>query len=402
MYPLKRGLIGGYRVYGLLAAMVLLALGLSLALPQAAASAPGTWTYTAETLATARRNHTATLLPNGKVLVVGGRDYLGNIFYDSVELFDPAAGGTWETAAPIPIGRAFHTATLLPNGKVLVAGGNGVVPPNTLPSFLTSARLYNPDENTWTATGDLKKAMGSHTATLLNSGQVLVFGGATGWGPELYDPAEGTWTYAATAAWRSNHTATLLPDGKVLVAGGFGSNGELNLVLNTAETYDPELDTWTPAAPLHHARENHTATLLPNGKVLVAAGHGADYLNSAELYDPASDTWTDTGSLSEARQEHQAVMLDNRQVLVVGGTGYTATEMASAELYNPGSGEWSATGPLNMGRLWFTATLLDNGQVLAASGYGDPPPGLKNTAELYEPFPPQSAHPAVFMLLLDD
>ena len=173
---------------------------------------------------------------------------------------------------------------MLPNGKVLVAGGvNGGV-------SLASAELYDPASGTWTATGSLGAARYLHTATLLPNGKVLVAGGVndtngTLASAELYDPASGNWsTTGGLATARDNHTATLLPNGKVLVAGGINSG---NSVFAGAELYDPASGTWTATGSLNTARRLHTATLLPSGKVLVAGGQSAGGLPlaSAELYD---------------------------------------------------------------------------------------------------------------------
>jgi hypothetical protein len=179
-------------------------------------------------------------------------------------------------------GRARHTATLLPNGKVLVAGG-------VRPAYTNTAELYDPLSGTWSTTGSMATARGVHTATLLPSGKVLVAGGRNTFSlasAELYDPSSGTWTNAAPLALaRYSHTATLLPDGKVLVIGGFLFSGGDTIALASAELYDPSSGTWSASGPLATARAEHTATLLPNGKVLVAAGVNAIGFTSAELYD---------------------------------------------------------------------------------------------------------------------
>src|SRR6202030_328882 len=166
---------------------------------------------------------------------------------------------------------------------------------------------------------------------------------------------------------RARHTATLLPNGKVLLAGGFDSSGD---ALTSAELYDPGSGTWTATGSLSTARYHHTATLLPNGKVLVAGGQGTstNAIASAELYDPASGTWTVTGSLNTARARHSATLLPNGKVLVAGGNDISSNALASAELYDSTSGSWTFTGSLNSARYVHTATLLPNGKVLVAGG----------------------------------
>jgi len=191
----------------------------------------------------------------------------------------------------------------------------------------------------------------------------------------------GTWTETGSLATaRRSHTATLLPNGQVLVAGGIKGS----TILASAELYDPASGTWTETGSLADARQLHTATLLPNGKVLVAGGQDSSFngLASAELYDPASGTWTETGSLANARWSHTATLLANGMVLVAGGGIFEGSD--SAELYDPASGTWTETGDLVNVRFVHTATLLSNGNVLAAGGLDEHfPPIPTATAELY-------------------
>ena len=336
--------------------------------------ASGTWTVTGS-LNTARYSHTATLLPNGMVLVAGG---FGSSLVDvsaSAELYDPT-GGTWTPTGSLNTARVLHTATLLPNGMVLVAGG--------LDSSLdasASAELYDPASGTWTVTSSLNTARYYHTATLLPNGMVLVAGGQGALAiAELYDPASGTWTTTGSLnTGREQHTATLLPNGMVLVAGGSNSR--------SAELYDPASGSWTTTGSLNTARQLHTATLLPNGNVLVAAGYNSNNgytFASAELYDLASGTWTPTGSLNTARVLHTATLLPNGMVLVAGGQGAPA----SAELYDPASGTWTITGSLTYGRYSHMATLLPDGMVLVAGGVVPGIDFVLASAELYNSAPP--------------
>ena len=195
----------------------------------------------------ARRDHTATLLPNGKVLVVGGIGATGQGILSSAELFDPATG-QWSATSNLATARTQHTATLLPNGKVLIAAGSGGTN-----SYLAGTELYDPGTNTWSGSGSLTTARGTFTATLLPSGKVLAVGGygvsGTGVGSiastELYDPATGTWSIAGNmVTGRYFQTATLLANGRLLVAGGNSYNSSIpnsSTYAVNAELYDPGL-----------------------------------------------------------------------------------------------------------------------------------------------------------------
>ena len=284
----------------------------------------------AGSMITARDRHTATLLPSGKVLIAGG--YGSNRSLAIAELYDPATN-SWSSAGTMASTRAYHTATLLPSGKVLIAGGNNEV------DYHFTAELYDPATNTWSPAGTMAEGRTSHTATLLSSGKVLVSGGYANTflsTAELYDPVTNTWSPAGSmSSRRHSHTATLLSSGKVLVAGAGGFSD--SSFLGTAEVYDPATNSWSPAGSMSSIRGYHTATLLSSGKVLVAGGssrYNSNYLATAEVYDPATNTWSEANSMTTARRYHTATLLSSGKVLVSGGFN-GSTVNASAELYIP-------------------------------------------------------------------
>jgi len=249
----------------------------------------------------ARYGHTATLLAGGQVLVAGGVTS-GNLAYGS-ELYDPAAG-TWATNGVLNTGRSYHTATLLANGKVLVVGGLGS-------NFvaLASAELYDPANGTWTNTGSLNIARWKHTATLLPNGQVLVAGGRAptaqspaglpAWSCTIPTPDIGRWTNSLTET-RSSQTANSAADGTVLVADGAGTN------LNpSAVFYDPASGSWTTATNSPNTwRTDHTQLCSPTDRCFSrgAKPPTAPAFSARELFDSANGAWTNTGPLSNARE----------------------------------------------------------------------------------------------------
>ena len=340
-------------------------------------------------MASYRLSHAETLLPDGTVLVTGG--YGGDT---SAERYDPVTG-TWAAAGHMSTDRTRHTATLLRDGRVLVAGGFRRPRPGEQPvqGFLSSVDLYDPTAGTWRAAAPMPAPRDCHTATLLADGTVLVAGGnPPTYLAERYDPVTVSWMDAGRlAVRRCDHTATLLPDGRVLVAGGaFGDEAA------TAEIYDPATNTWVPTGRMSAGRRRHTATLLPNGTVLVAGGahfveithHAttAEVHATAEVYDPMTGQWTPTGSMSTARHEHTATLLPDGGVLVTGGGeayfGDEADALASAEVYDPATRQWTSVVSMTVGRRGHTATPLPDGTVLVAGGRFGP---AGATAEVYHP-----------------
>ena len=368
---------------------ILLACLFALASSAIAFAASGTWSSTGN-MRSARDGHTSTLLPNGKVLVAGGTN--NGVALTSAELYTPMAG-TWATTGSMHAARTLGRALLLPSGAVLVLGG---CINDCLSSTTNSAEVYNPSTGTFTVTGSMLQTRAEFAISLLSNGQVLVSGGCTAYNAngcsattakaEIYNPATGMWkATAAMHAARHAMTGTLLPSGKVLVAGGATGASD---ALISSEIYDPSTRLWTVGAKMVQARSDYASVMLASGKVLFIGGENINGLSirNAELYNPSSGTFTATGSMVATREEHAAVLLANGNVLVSGGnklTSTSSTPLSSAELYNPATGTWTATGSMSNARSGHTSTVLTNGYVLDCGGSNAV--NELNSSEIYVP-----------------
>ncbi len=369
-----------------------------------------TFTPTVGNMTTVHSYGAATLLANGAALIAGGYNASGGFQTPAAatDIYDPVAG-TFSAGPLMYAYRDAETVTAIAStGQVLIAGGENNF------ANMTQSEVWDPTQNQFVAVGPMNQDRSFHTATLLPNGQVLIAGGATatfnGTQPtggsvtssaELFDPTTGVFSFTASFCSfvpppvnpgcmnsnRAGHTATMLNNGKVLLAGGTdGSN-----VLAFAELYDPSSNTFTPTSGnMTTARIGDTATLLPNGQVLLAGGQPGTAASgsyspvaSAELYNPIADKFSATGAMTSAREAFTATLLSNGQVLIAGGADATGKPSASAELYNPKTGKFAKTGAMTDARTGQTATLMSDGRVLIVGGYDMS--GLTASAEIYYP-----------------
>lgn len=323
---------------------------------------------------------TATLLQDGRVLVAGASFYSSGV--DSAEIFDPATR-TWSDPIPMSTGHGNHASALLADGRVLILGG-------FVDQFTSKSRVaevFSPATGSFTP---VKQMLRSHTyapATVLADGRVVIAGGYNAFGTaEVYDPVADTWAQGMGKLQQTNfyHPAARLPDGRVMIPGGGFENNGAYPTLKYVDIFDPVKFALEPGPALIHGRRSHTATELADGRVMVTGGIvGGSYealgaaLDSTEVYDPAKNQWTLSGALHVARHHHAAVRLPSGAVLVTGGLDHSASSIESAEVWD--GAEWHVTTPMLHARESHTATLLPDGTVLVIGG------AYQSSVELFVP-----------------
>jgi len=308
-----------------------------------------------------RHHHLSTILPDGNVLIAGGYNYDGteSKVLASAELYCPSSN-TFAPQGRMVTRRYFSAATLLANNTVLITGGAG-----ENGESLDTAELYNPTTDTFSLVGRMTMARHGHTATLLRNGKVLIAGGSGNTGAEIYDPIQNTFTATGSMniARLTEHTpnAILLRDGRVLIAGGYdGITGAIASI----EIYDPDKGIFAAGGNMALKRACHTLVQLSNDKVLIAGGYedSSGHLTSAELYDPATGSVVLIPNMKTQHFHHTATLLPDGKVLVVGGFSRVV------ELYDPEANTFSVYGDLATSRYLHTAILLPSGQVLLIGG----------------------------------
>jgi hypothetical protein len=321
----------------------------------------------------ARTNHTATRLTDGTVLLTGGAGQAGSPD-PGTEIFDPLTS-TFHAGPQMSEVRYGHTATLLPNGKVLIIGGKNT-DSDCVQCSSAAAEIFDPATMTFSPTGSMFEARSFHTATLLQDGTVFVAGGAgnddfTPFSYEIYHPTTGEFTtnYDQLEVPRISHTATLLSNGTVLLAGGEDSYSKTF----SAEIFDPISGMKTPTDVAPRSRNGHTATLLSNGRILIAGGEAqGHYYSQAKIFNPGTIGSEDV-PLVTPRAFHTATVLSagTDQILMVGGTKSNGDPGDSAEIFEATQGVFRRTANLLRPRSGHTATILTDGRVLITGGSGD-------------------------------
>lgn len=338
----------------------------------------------AGSLTVPRAAHTATPLPDGTVLIAGGctqdscEEGEGSATF---EIWQKGASATGRLTRP----RTGQTATLLPDGKVLLAGGwSGS-------AVTASTEIVDPASRTSRPVASMSAGRSGHSATRLPDGTVLVAGGTSGREPlnlaEVYDPKAGAFRPAGRLATpRAGHVAVALRDGRILLAGGDGPGRS---ILSSAEIYDPAAGRFTPTRSMTRIRHKHGAAPLPDGRVLIVGGSDeGDFqgrTTSAEVYDPARGTFTRAADMDDERFKLQdaVVALHGGQVFVGGGS-------PNAEVFDPASGSFRPVEG-SLGSIWSfaAAALLPDGSVLVTGGYDD---RIRLTDGMWRYQPPVAVH----------
>lgn len=348
-----------------------------------------------------RADHTATLLPDGRVLIAGGMVENG-VFLDTMELYEPKTG-SFKSVGSMSSKRVGHTATLLRSGKVLLAGGmaarsfeGGLHGINS-----NAADIYDPQTGKVTPAGSMIVGREAHEAILLPNGKVLLIGGYDGQhyidSIELFDPCTSKFAAAGKLLEaRGGAVAVLLPAGagkdagKILIMGGASGETERNrVVLGSAELFDPNTGTSVKVGDMSTRRYKHAATLLADGRVLITGGSDdrdwGNMYDTAEIYDPSTHRFTPTSKMLSKRFKlpHATVLLKNGKVLVAGGSNVVEVFDSTQKKFLP------VNGKLNEPSYYGTATLLKDGKVLIVGGYGNGSsahgPLSGKQAFLYEP-----------------
>lgn len=331
----------------------------------------------------ARAAHTATALPDGRVLLVGGMTGEENTAAGA-ELYDPVSGPL-TPIEPMRTPRHSHASTLLRNGTVLITGGY-----NAAGEYLRSAEIFTPATNAFRSVAAMNTARAGHLAVLLKDWRVLLIGGVgDGWtflsSAEIYDPS--TASFSATGAMgvpRESHAAVRMADGRVLVVGGHQGRRANIRIYSSAEIYDPKTGEFSPAGDMNVRRHKHDAVLLHDGKVLITGGtdehDSSGVYASTEIYDAHTGRFQPGAAMQLPRYKHRgtSVLLPDGRVLLAGGA-------TRAEVYDPKKNRFSLVGgAAHLAGQFSASAALSDGRVLITGGYGESR-GPRSDAWVYRP-----------------
>ncbi|HHI80871.1 MAG TPA: hypothetical protein ENK02_12960 [Planctomycetes bacterium] len=365
----------------------------------------GTWVQRGKLLKVSRAMPAMAPLPGGSVILIGGGSgsLLNGSGLSSTEIYDPARQ-TWRPGPNMASARGLLTATALKNGKILVVGGANSA------GVLKTCELYDPKTNKFSPTGSLSVPRAGHTASLLPDGRVLITGGLSDISSalkavgsmkkstEIYDPKTGRFSAGPNMSReRIAHTASLLPNGKILIAGGISLNGFFRLpgMTSRCEIFDPKTNRFSGASSLPFTTAAHSQIRLKSGRILVAGGARSSLLitdakpiKDAARFDPTTGRWTRVGSMAVARTLPSLARLAGGKILVIGGAQGTLdkpTATARCEVFDPATARFGPATSLGISRAGAPALSLREGQIMVVGGGTGQGSKSIDTGEMYFP-----------------
>lgn len=299
------------------------------------------------------------------------------------EKLNKISAETWVEIDSMHEARVGHAMVVLPNGNILVTGGEGGSPNG----ITATCEIYDFNTGQWRYITSMNIARAWHNLVFLKSGKILAIGGYRERSCELFDPLTETWTITDSVPTLrlDDHTVTELKDGRILISGGFMYSEDFShiLYLKNCEIYNPDTESWGIADSLMTGRWGHTSVRLESGEVLVAGGSTQNALRTCEIYDPINNKWSTATSMNESRSMPASILLTNGNVFISGGDSVGTKK--SSEIFDVKNKEWSYSTEMFDYRSGHKIYFISNKNQLLIFGGADFQSTYEDTWEIYDP-----------------